>query len=155
MNTPTRTDDLGLLLQQAEALMENEKDAIANMANLSALLFNSLPDLNWTGFYIYKDKELVLGPFQGLPACVRLQFNKGVCGTSAAQRKTLVVPDVHRFEGHVACDSASNSEVVVPIVVKDTLYGVLDIDSPSFDRFDPQLVRFFEALVQSFIKASF
>lgn len=155
MNTPTRTDDLGLLLQQAEALMENEKDAIANMANLSALLFNSLPDLNWTGFYIYKDKELVLGPFQGLPACVRLQFNKGVCGTSAARRKTLVVPDIHRFEGHVACDSASNSEVVVPIVVKDTLYGVLDIDSPIFDRFDPQLVRFFEALVQSFIKASF
>ena len=155
MNTLIRTNDLDLLLQQADALMENEKDAIANMANLSALIFNSIPSLNWAGFYIYKDKELVLGPFQGLPACVRLQLHKGVCGTSAAERRTINVDNVHVFEGHVACDSASNSEVVVPIIIEDELFGVLDIDSPEYGRFDPQLIGVFVALVQSVIKASF
>ena len=155
MNTFLRTNDLDLILKQAEALLENETDVIANMANLSALLFNSIPSLNWAGFYIYKDKELVLGPFQGLPACVRLQLNKGVCGTSAAQRRTIRVDNVHEFEGHVACDSASNSEVVVPILVHGELFGVLDIDSPEYGRFDSQLIGFFEAIVSLLIKASF
>lgn len=155
MNTLTRTSDLDLLLKQAEALLENEHDEIANMANLSSLIFNSIENLNWSGFYIYKDRELVLGPFQGLPACVRLQLHKGVCGTSAAEHRTINVSNVHVFEGHVACDSASNSEVVVPIIVNEELYGVLDIDSPVYDRFDQDLVYFFEEIVKIYIKASF
>jgi len=155
MNTLTRTSDLNLLLKQAEALLENEHDEIANMANLSSLIFNSIENLNWAGFYIYKDRELVLGPFQGLPACVRLQLHKGVCGTAAAEHRTLNVPNVHVFEGHVACDSASNSEVVVPIIVKDEIYGVLDIDSPDYGRFDEDLVSFFEQIVEIFKKTSF
>ena len=152
MNTLNLTQDLDLLLKQAEALLEGEKDKIANMANLSALIYHAIPDLNWVGFYIYKDRELVLGPFQGLPACVRLQLNKGVCGTSASLRKTLNVPDVHVFEGHVACDSASNSECVVPIYFKDELYGVFDVDSPLYDRFDKELQKFLEDIVSQFIK---
>lgn len=154
MNTFTGTNDLELLLLQAQALTDNEPDLIANMANLSALIYHSIEDLNWAGFYLYKDGELVLGPFQGLPACVRLQLNKGVCGTAAALRKTVVVPDVHQFEGHVACDSASNSEVVVPIIIDNKVIGVLDIDSPKFDRFDPKLVEFMEQIVECLIKAS-
>jgi len=152
MNTLIETNDLELLTSQAKALLENEKDEIANMANLSAFIFHSIPDLNWTGFYIYKDRELVLGPFQGLPACVRLQLNKGVCGTSAKLRKTLNVPDVHVFEGHVACDSASNSECVVPIYFDDELYGVFDVDSPLFNRFDKDLQQFLEDIGSLFIK---
>lgn len=155
MNTFTGTNDLDLLLLQAEALLDNERDHIANMANLSALIYHSVSDLNWVGFYIYKDSELVLGPFQGLPACVRLQLNKGVCGTAATLRKTLVVPDVHSFIGHIACDGASNSEVVVPILIKGEIIGVLDVDSPVLDRFDEPLVEFFEKIVQIYIKASF
>ncbi len=155
MNTFTGTNDLDLLLKQAEALLEDEKDEIANMANLSALIYHSLSELNWVGFYIYKDKELVLGPFQGLPACVRLQLNRGVCGTSANEHRTINVPNVHVFEGHVTCDGASNSEVVVPIILNETIYGVLDVDSPKFDRFDPELIRFFEDIVRLFIKTSF
>jgi L-methionine (R)-S-oxide reductase len=155
MNTLTRTSDLNLLLKQAEALLENEHDEIANMANLSSLIFNSIEGLNWAGFYIYKDRELILGPFQGLPACVRLQLHKGVCGTAAAEHRTLNVSNVHVFEGHVACDSASNSEVVVPIIVNDEIYGVLDIDSPDYGRFDEDLVSFFEQIVEIYKKASF
>ncbi len=155
MNTFTGTNDLDLLLQQAEALLDNETDAIANMANLSALIYHSVSGLNWVGFYIYKDSELVLGPFQGLPACVRLQLDQGVCGTAATLRKTLVVADVHSFVGHIACDNASNSEVVVPIQIKGDVVGVLDVDSPLIDRFDEPLVVFFEKIVQLYIKASF
>ncbi len=155
MNTLTGTNDLDLLLAQATSLIETEKDEIANMANLSALIFHSIPNLNWVGFYIYKDRELVLGPFQGQVACVRLQLHKGVCGTSAAEHRTINVPNVHVFEGHVACDSASNSEVVVPIIIKDELYGVLDVDSPIYDRFDPALIKFMEDIVDLFKKASF
>ena len=151
----TKTNDVDLLFKQAEALLENEKDEIANMANLCALVYHALSDLNWVGFYIYKDKELVLGPFQGLPACVRLQLNKGVCGTSATLRKTLNVDDVHAFEGHVACDSASNSECVIPIIIQDQLYGVFDIDSPRVARFDQELITFFEQIVALYIKVSF
>lgn len=124
------------LALQAQALMSGESNLIANLANLSALLFNNLPDVNWAGFYLYDGTELVLGPFQGQPACIRIPMNKGVCGTAAATGETLVIEDVHAFAGHIACDAASNSEIVVPIFDKEELIGVLDIDSPSLKRFD-------------------
>ena len=123
------------LAAQAEALVSGEKDLIANMANISALLFNHLEKVNWAGFYLYKEDQLVLGPFQGQPACIRIPMNQGVCGTAAADRSTLVVEDVHAFDGHIACDAASNSEIVIPLVVNEQLIGVLDIDSPEFGRF--------------------
>jgi GAF domain-containing protein len=123
------------LAEQAEHLMAGEVDRIANAANLSALLFYSLRDLNWAGFYFWDGQELVVGPFQGKPACVRIALGKGVCGTAAATRQTQVVEDVHAFPGHIACDSASNSEIVVPLYDGDRLIGVLDIDSPVFKRF--------------------
>ncbi|QCZ93489.1 GAF domain-containing protein [Salinimonas iocasae] len=123
------------LAAQAEALVSGEKDLIANMANISALLFNHLEKVNWAGFYLYKEDQLVLGPFQGQPACIRIPMNQGVCGTAAADKSTLVVEDVHAFDGHIACDAASNSEIVIPLVVNDQLIGVLDIDSPEFGRF--------------------
>ena len=109
---------------------------IANAANFSSLIFHSLPDLNWAGFYFAKDDELVLGPFQGKPACVRIRVGQGVCGTAAAQCATTIVPNVHEFPGHIACDSASNSEIVVPLIKNDELIGVLDLDSPVLARFD-------------------
>ncbi|MDX1571728.1 MAG: GAF domain-containing protein, partial [Xanthomonadales bacterium] len=111
-------------------------DSVANAANLSALIYHSVPDLNWAGFYFHDGTELVVGPFQGLPACVRIPMGKGVCGTAAASRETQVVEDVDAFPGHIACDAASRSEIVVPIVVHDRLVGVLDIDSPIPGRFD-------------------
>jgi len=125
-----------LLKRQAVSLFEGETDIIANMANFSSLLYHSLPTVNWVGFYIVKNDELVLGPFQGNPACVRLQLGKGVCGTSALTRTSIIVPNVHIFDGHIACDSASNSELVIPLIKNDVLFGVLDIDSPVFNRFD-------------------
>lgn len=121
---------------QAQSLVAGESDIIANMANISALLFNNLPAVNWAGFYFYKDDQLVLGPFQGQPACIRIPMGKGVCGTAAQTKTTQLVDDVHEFDGHIACDAASNSELVIPLVVNDCLMGVLDIDSPSFSRFD-------------------
>ncbi|HET8551864.1 MAG TPA: GAF domain-containing protein [Gammaproteobacteria bacterium] len=124
------------LTEQARALVHDEKDLIANTANLSALLFYALPDVNWVGFYLLKEGELVVGPFQGKPACIRIPMGKGVCGTAAAERKSLVVEDVNAFAGHIFCDSASRSEVVVPLVANDRLLGVLDIDSPNLARFD-------------------
>jgi GAF domain-containing protein len=126
------------LASQLRSLLADEPDFIANAANFASLLFHSLPDLNWAGFYLYKDGELVLGPFQGQPACVRIAMGKGVCGTAAARRETVLVDDVHEFPGHIACDSASNSEIVVPLVKEDRLIGVLDLDSPSFARFDKE-----------------
>ncbi|MFW8589746.1 GAF domain-containing protein [Glaciecola sp. 2405UD65-10] len=127
--------DYHTILGQISALTFNEKDIIANMANISAVLFNSLEEVNWSGFYLLKDDQLVLGPFQGQPACIRIPMGKGVCGSAAEARKTLVIEDVHQFEGHIACDSASNSEIVIPIIKNDQLIGVLDIDSPLFSRF--------------------
>lgn len=118
-----------------QALIEGEADWIANLANASALLYSSLPDLNWAGFYLLKQDELVVGPFQGRPACVRIAIGKGVCGTAAARRATIIVPNVHEFPGHIACDSASNSEIVVPMISNGTLLGVLDLDSPKLERF--------------------
>jgi GAF domain-containing protein len=124
------------LLSAMDALTADEPDPIANMANASALLFQYLPDLNWAGFYRVIGDELVLGPFQGKAACIRIAMGKGVCGTAAATRETQLVEDVHAFPGHIACDSASASELVVPIVSQGTLIGVLDLDSPSPARFD-------------------
>jgi GAF domain-containing protein len=126
------------LASQLRSLLAGERDLIANAANTASLLFNSLPDLNWAGFYFYKEGELVLGPFQGQPACVRIALGKGVCGTAAQRRETVVVPNVHEFPGHIACDSASNSEIVIPLIKDDRLLGVLDLDSPSFGRFDEE-----------------
>lgn len=124
------------LVGELSALIAGEPDFIANLANASALLYQSLPDLNWAGFYLLKQGELVVGPFQGKPACVRIALGKGVCGTAAQRRETVIVRDVHEFPGHIACDAASNSEIVVPMVKKGELIGVLDLDSPKLARFD-------------------
>jgi GAF domain-containing protein len=124
------------LLSQLAALVEGERDFIANAANCAALLFQWLPDINWAGFYLLKGSDLVLGPFQGKPACVRIGPGRGVCGAAASRRQTVIVPDVHDFPGHIACDFASRSEIVVPLIAGDRLIGVLDIDSPQTSRFD-------------------
>ena len=124
------------LAVQASAMLEGEKDPVANAANLASLIWHLLPDLNWAGFYFLRDNELVVGPFQGKPACVRIAVGKGVCGTAAATRATVVVPNVHEFGGHIFCDAASNSEIVVPLLDGNRLLGVLDLDSPKLARFD-------------------
>ncbi|MDG2785076.1 GAF domain-containing protein [Vibrio alginolyticus] len=124
------------LTKQAVALIESEPDFIANLANLSSLLFMELDDLNWAGFYLTKGEELVLGPFQGKPACVRIPMGRGVCGTAAQTNTIQRVYDVHEFEGHIACDAASNSEIVIPFSIDGKVVGVLDIDSPSIGRFN-------------------
>lgn len=126
------------LAGELSALIAGERDFIANLANSAALLYHSLPDLNWAGFYLLKEGELVVGPFQGKPACVRIALGKGVCGTAAVERKTQVVRDVHQFPGHIACDSASHSEIVVPMIRDGELLGVLDLDSPNLARFDQE-----------------
>ncbi len=142
------------LAAQLRSLLEGERDFIANAANFSALLYHSLPDLNWAGLYLQRDGELVLGPFQGQPACVRIAIGKGVCGTAAEQRQTVLVDNVHEFPGHIACDSASNSEIVVPLIKHDRLVGVLDLDSPSLARFDDEDARGLNELVEMFIQGS-
>ena len=142
------------LKAQLRSLLSGERDFIANAANLSALLYHSIPNLNWAGFYLHKDGELVLGPFQGQPACVRIAIGKGVCGTAAQQQQTIIVDNVHDFPGHIACDSASNSEIVVPIIKDDHLIGVLDLDSPSFRRFDEEDARGLNELVGVFVELS-
>jgi GAF domain-containing protein len=127
------------LATQCRTLIDDERDPIANMANCAALIFNSVPRLNWAGFYLLKGGELVLGPFQGQPACVRITLGRGVCGTAAESHSTLRVADVTKFPGHIACDSASRSEIVIPLLTEDSqLIGVLDIDSPELDRFDAE-----------------
>ncbi|MEO7654255.1 MAG: GAF domain-containing protein [Sphingomicrobium sp.] len=126
------------LASAMKGLVAGERDGIANMANAAALLWESLPDINWVGFYRNVGGELVLGPFQGRPACIRMQFGEGVCGTAAATREVQLVEDVHAFPGHIACDSASNSEIVVPILRDGELLAVLDIDSPALARFDAE-----------------
>ncbi|MHB1391887.1 MAG: GAF domain-containing protein [Clostridia bacterium] len=125
-----------IMLVRLEGLLSSETDWLANLSNAAALLYANLPDINWSGFYFMKKDELVLGPFQGKTACTRIKPGKGVCGTAVVEMKTQLVPDVHLFPGHIACDSASNSEVVVPLIKDGTLYGVLDIDSPIKNRFD-------------------
>src|SRR6059058_142868 len=150
----TPAERLAGLREQARALLEGERDSLANAANLASLVFHALPDLNWAGFYWMKGGELVLGPFQGKPACVRIALGRGVCGTAARERRSIVVPDVNEFHGHIACDSSSNSEVVVPIVAGGEVIGVLDLDSPRKGRFTEADARGPEALVQLFLEAT-
>jgi GAF domain-containing protein len=139
------------LSRDLSALLAGERDLIANAANTAALIYDALPGLNWAGFYLYKSGELVLGPFQGKPACVRIGMGKGVCGAAASRRETVVVEDVHAFPGHIACDSASNSEIVIPLLRGPELLGVLDLDSPLHARFGAADARGLEALAKIFV----
>ena len=145
-------DGYRLLTAHLESLLADERDFIANAAQFSAFLYSQLDDLNWAGFYLNRNEELVLGPFQGQIACVRIPFGKGVCGAAAQSRETQRVEDVHTFEGHIACDSASNSELVVPLIKAGKLIGVLDLDSPSVGRFSEADQAGIEALTQVFLR---
>src|SRR6266508_3280489 len=136
------------LASQLSSLLAGERDLIANAANFSSLIFHSLPDLNWAGFYFARDGELVLGPFQGQPACVRIKIGQGVCGAGAAKCETVIVANVHEFPGHITCDSASNSEIVVPLKKGERLIGVLDLDSPLLSRFDQEDAAGLERLIK-------
>jgi len=136
------------LAAELSSLLAGERDLIANAANCCSLIYHALPDLNWSGFYFAKDGELVLGPFQGRPACVRIRIGQGVCGAGAAKCETVIVPNVHAFPGHIACDSASNSEIVVPLMKDSRLIGVLDLDSPKPARFDRDDAAGLEQLVR-------
>ncbi|MFC5590417.1 GAF domain-containing protein [Sporosarcina soli] len=140
------------LASQLDALLDGEKNRYANLSNASALLNQFFDRINWVGFYLMDEGELVLGPFQGLPACIRIPLGRGVCGTAAARKETIIVPDVNAFPGHIACDAASQSEIVVPIIKDDVLLGVLDIDSPELDRFTEEdcigLEHFVDVLVK-------
>jgi len=158
-----KSADYASLAIELGSLLAGEADLVANAANMSALLFDALPDINWAGFYFLRASpgtgstgvgELVVGPFQGKPACVRIPLGKGVCGTAAATRKTIVVPDVHDFPGHIACDAASRSEIVVPLISNTALLGVLDIDSPRVGRFDDQDRVGIEKLAAIFVAGS-
>jgi L-methionine (R)-S-oxide reductase len=142
------------LASQLQGLLAGESDPIANAANTSALIFDVLPEVSWAGFYFMRGGELVVGPFQGKPACVRIALGRGVCGAAAARRETIVVPDVNAFPGHIACDSASRSEVVVPLIAADSVVGVLDLDSPRVGRFDELDARGLERLAALFVRAS-
>ncbi len=148
----TKEENYRLVIKQLAALLEGEANQIANLSNASALLNQFLDRTNWVGFYLMEDGELVLGPFQGLPACVRIPLGKGVCGTSASNKKTLRIEDVHQFPGHIACDAASQSEIVVPLIKDGELLGVLDIDSPEKGRFDEidekMLTEFVDVLIK-------
>lgn len=141
------------LARQARALLHGEHDRIANAANLSALVFNTLPGVNWAGFYFFDGTELVVGPFQGLPACVRIPLDKGVCGAAASSRQTQRIDDVDAFPGHIACDSASRSELVIPLLQGDTLVGVFDIDSPEPARFDVEDQEGLEAIARIWVES--
>ena len=143
--------DSAQLAEELRGLLSGESDFVANAANTSALIFDALPDLNWVGFYFLKGDELVVGPFQGKPACVRIALGKGVCGTAAVERRTIVVPDVDAFPGHIACDGASRSEIVVPLIAGRELLGVLDLDSPCLARFDEADARGLQRLAATFL----
>ncbi len=147
----SKTELYAKMHSELRALLEGETDLIANAANTAALIWEHLPDINWAGFYLFKEGELVLGPFQGKPACVRIAMGKGVCGTAAASREIQLVPDVHAFPGHIACDSASRSEIVIPLVDTGELIGVLDIDSPLIARFDDEDQNGLTQLAQLFL----
>ncbi|MFS8085210.1 MAG: GAF domain-containing protein [Acidobacteriota bacterium] len=149
----SKTDLYAQLASQLRSLLAGERDLIANAANCASLIFNWLPDLNWAGFYFLKDDELLLGPFQGQPACVRIKIGQGVCGTAAAKRETVIVWNVHEFPGHIACDSASNSEIVVPIFKHRKLFAVLDLDSHALSRFNDDDARGLERLVTIFVES--
>lgn len=145
-------EQYSMLAKQLDALLTGEKDVIANLSNASALLHQFLTDINWVGFYLLKEQELVLGPFQGLPACVRIPLGRGVCGTAAQEKKTIVVEDVHQFPGHIACDGASNAEIVIPLLKNGELIGVLDIDSPTTQRFSEEDKEGLELFSQTLLK---
>jgi L-methionine (R)-S-oxide reductase len=150
----TKAELYAQLVDQARGLLADERDRVANAANFSALVYGALPDLNWAGFYFFDGRELVVGPFQGKPACVRIGIGKGVCGTAALRRETQVVRDVHAFPGHIACDAASRSEIVVPLVAADgALIGVWDVDSPREARFDDEDRAGMEALAAVFVES--
>lgn len=155
--------DYALLARQVSSILEGETDLTANAAQFSALVYDTIADLNWAGFYLVKpaksssggtQQELLVGPFQGKVACARIPFSKGVCGASASQRRTILVPDVHAFPGHIACDSASNAEIVIPVIKNGELYGVFDIDSPSLNRFNEEDQAGLEAMVAAFVAAT-
>ncbi|MGF3105900.1 GAF domain-containing protein [Rossellomorea sp. DUT-2] len=150
----TKEQGYGLVTKQLKALLEGEPNQIANLSNASALLNQFMDRINWVGFYLYEEEsnQLVLGPFQGLPACVRIPLGRGVCGTSASEQKTLLIDDVHQFPGHIACDAASQSEIVIPLVKEGKLIGVLDIDSPEKARFDGEDQKYLELFVEELLK---
>ncbi|MDB6168920.1 MAG: diguanylate cyclase [Verrucomicrobia bacterium] len=150
----SKADTYRELASQLAALLAEETNALANSANTAALIHHGLPGLNWAGFYFLHGRELVLGPFQGKVACVRIAIGRGVCGTAAQRRETMVVPDVAKFPGHIACDSASRSEIVVPLLQAGKLYGVLDVDSPSLARFDNDDAAGLETLAAIFLRSS-
>lgn len=152
-NSASKQEVYGSLMQQLASLCEGETDILANAANMASLVYHGLPEINWAGFYVLKGDQLVLGPFQGRPACVRISLGKGVCGTAAAQRQSVVVSNVHEFPGHIACDSASASEIVIPLVVGGRLIGVFDVDSPILDRFDAEDRAGLESLVGVFLES--
>ncbi len=153
-----------LLARQVASMLEDERDFVANAAQFSAFIFGAIADLNWAGFYLVRPakspgsdgaaKELLVGPFQGKVACARIRFGRGVCGTSAAERRTIVVPDVHAFSDHIACDSASNAEIVLPLIKNGELFGVFDIDSPSINRFSEEDQMGMESLIATFVAAT-
>jgi|SRR5579863_1796161 len=149
-----KSADYARLAQELEGLLAGERDLIANAANTAALLYGALPEVNWAGFYFLRGGELVVGPFQGQPACVRIKLGKGVCGTAARERRTLIVPDVQAFPGHIACDAASRAEIVVPLIAAQRLVGVLDVDSPRPGRFDREDATGLERLAHMFVAAS-
>lgn len=149
MNTEEKYKYMLMLL---EGQLSAEKDIIANLSNASAIIYAVIDRLNWSGFYFMREGELVLGPFQGLPACNRIKPGTGVCGTAAALSETQLVPNVHEFPGHIACDSASNSEIVVPIIKNDVVYGVLDLDSPELNRFTELEKKYLESFVEKLNK---
>lgn len=149
----TKPDIYAQLVEQARGLVHGETDRIANAANLSALVYHALPALNWVGFYFHDGRELVVGPFQGKPACVRIALGRGVCGTAAVTRQTQLVPDVHAFPGHIACDAASRSELVVPLYAGETLIGVFDLDSPEPNRFDADDQAGLEAIAAIYLES--
>ena len=154
INATSKTELYSDLAEQLRALLEGENDFIANSANFVSLLFHSLPELNWAGVYLFKDNQLVLGPFQGKPACVRIALGSGVCGTAAQLRQTVLVENVHEFPGHIACDTASNSELVVPIIRNESLVGVVDLDSPNLARFTDEDAQGMNKLVKIFLEAA-
>ncbi len=147
-----KSDTYNELRKQTCSMFERERHPLANSANFASLVYHGLPELNWAGFYFLEDDELVLGPFCGRPACVRIGLGKGVCGTAAQERRTVLVEDVHAFPGHIACDAASNSEIVVPLVKEGRLLGVFDVDSPQKGRFDATDQQGVEALVAAFLE---
>lgn len=151
--TGSKAEQYQQLAAQARGLLDGERDRIANAANLSALIAHALPDLNWVGFYFYDGRELVVGPFQGLPACVRIPLDKGVCGAAASTRQTQRVADVHDFPGHIACDAASRSELVVPLLRGEELIGVFDLDSPLPERFDADDQAGLEAMARIYLES--